>query len=862
MKKLVIGADDGLNLAVGTLSDKPTALVQANNVIIDSPGIIKSRKGTGRDIAQANDFSAPGTGANFLDGLPGMFYSPRFNNSVFCAQGVNSAKIADCSQTNGVTGAAVASPTYPANTRHGFAMGAENLYWVNEDQTYANPQRLPEIIRFQLNGLTADQKALPAGLPQPVFINRDTDTALNTNANSWMDDDEAVTYRCVFKFTDDSGVVHLSPPSERLILRKEAATPGFAAATLQSPILYFMLPPYGTPLYSYPPWNVAAFPAVFQIYRSRTLALTATEQDPGDELQLVYEKDFSASTVSLSGTDVFTFTDDAPPESLGIFEAPWLYTNATNGEVSAVGPGIANANFAPPSGTTMCMWKDCMWIGNIQDPPRQDYQLLSTAGIVAGDNIGINQPPGGSAAICITSAVVGAPAFENEWNIVTAGTVSYNIEKTSQNICAAINMRNCNAGTTGRAVAYASYTPGTQGAPGTIRLTGFPINLDTGNYMLVYGTGLVAQNFSPEFNSALSSVKTESTASTNTIAFSKQGIYEAFPTWQRIQVGRPEDTILRIFPYRNSLFVFTDAGVYRVTGNSAYDFQVESFDNTFVLATEACVSVCDDFLYAWGIQGILKMTENSGEYIHLPIEPLHLKVIDDQLFSQGGLNVRYGGLFVVAHQFRHKVYFFYASSDTYGMGCDKALVYDTRMGAWSTLTFNTTETGYFRVSCGAECTVNGKLYLQEFVNGTGDIYIRSFKDNLDDSGYSETDANNAEVPFEVTTEWVAIAGDPSKYKKFKSLQVYWNVSQTFPRLDKPSEPSALTFTSDTGSAAATLPTNGTSNLSYQSVPNTVTNSTRLKVTLTHNAPEYMGIEGIALTYNENDSDEKVTRADQ
>lgn len=823
-KRIVIAGDKGLNLAVGSLADDPTALIAADNVVVEAPGVIKSRKGLARNTAQTNTIGRPI--ALFSVPEASQYLYMCGTSSLGEPGGILSTVTGSGHGVTGKTAFTSGQYFYPGayvnNALYGTSTGGQVL----RHDGAANIERT-------------------AGLTPPVFINQDTLTQLNTNANSWMNDNEAVAYRIVFKYTNSAGRVYLSPPSQRLVIRKQAATTGFTIAVAQSPVLTWMLPTLGKV-------PTAGTEGVFQIYRSRKFVLTATVTEPDDELQLVYESAFTSA--AYLGAQVYTFTDNTPDEALGLFDAPFLYTNPQTGEVSAYGQGLINANNMPPHGSVECVWRDSLWVSNPSLPSVQDIQLLTISGVVVGNSLTITTTSGPRTIVPI--AVAGAPATALQWKIYNTGTVSFNLEKTANNICAAINL---SAQVVGNDYfVYAEYIAQYGGVPGYIRITRSGTDPIAAPFTVSGSTPTFSGKFSPILGTnAYSNVDLA-----NGLAFSKPGEYEAFPFIQRLAIGQANVTILKAVPFRSSLFVFTTRGVYRITGTSAYDYSVERFQDTFVLFNSRSACICDDAVYAWGTNGILKLTESGTEFIHLPIQPLHLQASNYMIPDASGPTSNFA-CFLVAHQAKHKVYFFYTLDSTTDVdgedaGCERAIVYDTISNAFTTLSFNTGASTSFRVFCGTECVASGKLFLSEGGVGTGFRYIRSLRYGEVDADFKDTLADNTDAANPLTVTFVAAVGDPSETKLWRELQVYWNNDPVFSALGKPTAASSLVFKSDTGvSASTTLPTNATTVLSRQTVPQGVTRSTRMQVTLSHNAIEYVGIEGVALVYESGST--RVTR---
>lgn len=111
----------------------------------------------------------------------------------------------------------------------------------------------------------------------------------------------------------------------------------------------------------------------------------------------------------------------------------------------------------------------------------------------------------------------------------------------------------------------------------------------------------------------------------NRIYYSKVNQPEAVPILNYFDVGPEDKEILRIFPLRDSLFVFKQDGLYRVSGESA-PFVEGLFDSSCVLQAPDSVSVTNNEIYCWSDAGISKVTETGTSEISRPIDTQILKL--------------------------------------------------------------------------------------------------------------------------------------------------------------------------------------------------------------------------------------------
>lgn len=111
----------------------------------------------------------------------------------------------------------------------------------------------------------------------------------------------------------------------------------------------------------------------------------------------------------------------------------------------------------------------------------------------------------------------------------------------------------------------------------------------------------------------------------NRIYYSKLLQPEAVPLLNALDVGAEDQKILRIFPLRDSLFVFKEDGLYRISGETA-PFVVTLFDSSCILIAPDSVSVANNIIYAWTNKGISNITESGVNEISRPIDTVVLKL--------------------------------------------------------------------------------------------------------------------------------------------------------------------------------------------------------------------------------------------
>jgi hypothetical protein len=176
---------------------------------------------------------------------------------------------------------------------------------------------------------------------------------------------------------------------------------------------------------------------------------------------------------------------------------------------------------------------------------------------------------------------------------------------------------------------------------------------------------------------------------------------EAFPLPNTIDVGDADKAILRIFPLRDSLFVFKEDGLFRISGEQS-PFTLQLFDPSCVLIAPDSVSVSKNVIYGWTTQGILNVTEAgvSNPPVSRPIDVSILPLTKENYSSfptaTWGIGYESDNSYIV-----------FTVKEPTDTGATIAYRYSTLTSSWTT--FDKTDT------CGIVNIADDKLYL-----GAGD----------------------------------------------------------------------------------------------------------------------------------------------
>lgn len=203
----------------------------------------------------------------------------------------------------------------------------------------------------------------------------------------------------------------------------------------------------------------------------------------------------------------------------------------------------------------------------------------------------------------------------------------------------------------------------------------------------------------------------------NRVYYSKTSQPEAVPIINYFDVGSQDKAILRIVPLRDSLFVFKEDGLFRISGDTA-PFQLELFDNSFIVVAPDSVAVANNAIYAWTTQGIQQLTEGGtpGVPISRNIDNIILKTQSYDNFSTVTWGIGYES---------DNAYIVFTANKKADTEATIAYRYSTLTQTWTTYDKSS--------SCGVINNSNDKLYL-----GCTDVaYIEQERKNFDRTDYAD-----------------------------------------------------------------------------------------------------------------------------
>jgi hypothetical protein len=165
------------------------------------------------------------------------------------------------------------------------------------------------------------------------------------------------------------------------------------------------------------------------------------------------------------------------------------------------------------------------------------------------------------------------------------------------------------------------------------------------------------------------------------------------PILNYVDVGSSDKKILRIMPLRDSLFIFKEDGLFRLSGEIA-PFAVSLFDETVKLRAPDSLSPTNNVLFGWSTQGITTVSEGGVSLVSRPIDIATLKIQTFDNFSTKTVGVGYDS------DNSYTVFTLAKSTDT-----ETTIGYrfNSLTSSWTTLTRG--------ASCGLVMDFNDKMYL-------------------------------------------------------------------------------------------------------------------------------------------------------
>lgn len=209
------------------------------------------------------------------------------------------------------------------------------------------------------------------------------------------------------------------------------------------------------------------------------------------------------------------------------------------------------------------------------------------------------------------------------WGSVTeTTTTSYSVllEDTARSLVKVINKSS--------QIIDASYESTAEDIPGKMFFEA--LTLDNSGFSLI-ATPEIGSSFSPDLTTKYDSTNE---VSPNRIYYSKTNEPEHVPKLNYIDIGPKDKQIIRIVGLQDSLFIFKEEGIYRLTGENSSNFNIKLHDSSGTLVAPDSIAVLNNQIYCFTAQGIVAVSEAGMNIISRPIENVILKARENTNFSQ------------------------------------------------------------------------------------------------------------------------------------------------------------------------------------------------------------------------------------
>lgn len=479
--------------------------------------------------------------------------------------------------------------------------------------------------------------ALSAGSIRASGSPRALDVSLSlTGASGFLSNLNNVAYRSVVQKTDANGNIIQGYPSGRSRVYNSA---GAARNVL---------------VRAYIPSEVTTSD-IIQIYRTdQVAAASSTDDTAGDEMGLVYQ-------VSPTSTDVtngyIEFTDSITDELRGAA----LYTSPSQETIS-------QANDRPPLCKDVALYQSgYVFYANTSTKQRLYFSIVGTSSL-SGKTItlaGVTYNFGASEIISgggSPQAAVGA-----------TGVAAVDIDLTARSLVNVINRYASNT------AVYAYYLSGSDDLPGQIMIE--ERGVGAAAYTVQSSDSAIAAMFFPQppVSPGTNSASTSSNeVRKNGLYFSKFQQPEAVPPLNWLPVGPGNSNILRIVALRDSLIIISEAGVYRLTGDSPQNFQVSPLDLTVVCKGKDSVAALANQVFMLSNQGVVAVSDTGVQVVSREIEPEFAPLLTYSNLEANTYGVAYES---------DRCYLISTVSDSGDSSPNQTFVYNAFTRTWTTYTF-------------------------------------------------------------------------------------------------------------------------------------------------------------------------------
>jgi hypothetical protein len=415
------------------------------------------------------------------------------------------------------------------------------------------------------------------GTPQQAGVAAGLDiTAAIAGTGSAVLNNSAVAYQVVFGYIDANNNLILGAPSEYFVLINTSGTTQNVNITASIPSTL----------------TTADF---IQVYRTpNTMSATVL---PGNNYQLVVEQQLTSGDIAAHSVTVL---DQVPDALLGAD----LYTD--DGQPTNL------PNTVPPLALDICTYQGMTFYFNFSTPQSADITLDSVGapnGIQVGDTISITDNTGHTTLTYTAAVANNFPA--EEFAVVTTGSIGEQIDGTARNLVAAINQDPANT------LFYAYYVSTATSLPGQITLQARNLQQIT-----FYVNSSRATPWTPQIPPTGMSYISSNNNLPGSFVVSKVNQPEAVPLAYTIpiQTGNINIIIYRGLALQDAVYVFTNGGVFRITGTDPTTLQVLLFDSSAILVGLQTPQILNNSIYYFSSQATCNVSSGGNQIVSRPVE--------------------------------------------------------------------------------------------------------------------------------------------------------------------------------------------------------------------------------------------------
>ncbi len=414
-----------------------------------------------------------------------------------------------------------------------------------------------------------------------------------------------------------------------------------------------------------------------QVYR--TEATSSAAIIPGNTFQLAVQ----ATPTNTDITNKYITINDATPDSL---LGAYLYT--------ADGQPANLPNTPPPLALDVATFNSMSFYINFTTLQQATFTLAAvggSSGIVNDDTFTITDSD--TLAARTYTAKAANNFASRQFGRVTGGTIAENIDGTARNLVACINQD------TGNSLWYAYYQTGTNTLPGGVILKAR--NLQSGEFYL---NSSRTTCWTPSIPSSGTTYISSNTSSPDSFMVSKVSQPEAVPVAYTIPVQSGTTTIqlYRGLALQDALYLFSNGGVFRVTGTDPTNLQVILFDSSALLVGLQTPVILNNSIYYYATQGICNVSSGGNQILSRNVERDVIQLSTLANFS----SLAFG----CAYESDRKYFLFSPSNSADGLATQQ-YVYN-----WITTAFT-----LWTLSCGA-AIVNQSTNKLYFADGSSNVF--------------------------------------------------------------------------------------------------------------------------------------------